>query len=405
MISDSIPKKADGQNKCPTALMLGYFLYDHDERVQGYVKFLTRAGYAVDVLCLGRGGERSSALNKKAVRIFPLRDRKEGGRQRAGYLWEILVFFTLALHRAALLHRKNHYQFIHVHNVPDFLVYAAWLPKIFGAKIILDIHDILPEFYARKFSMPMDSLACKALLLIERLSCRLADHVIIANDIWKDRIRNRSAQKKQCTAIVNYPDRDLFTPQDGSGPQGGKGCFTLIYHGSYTEHHGVDIAIRAVDILRRRIGPFRLLLYGRGSYEPELRNLAESLGLMNWIEFRKPVSLEQVPQILGNADVGVVPKRDGLFVGEAISTKLFQYVAMRVPVVVSRTVGEKQYFNEEEVKFFEPGNVEDLAQRIQELYEDPQGRAERAQRGYRKMEEYSAAANEKKYLELIYSLV
>ena len=46
---------------------------------------------------------------------------------------------------------------IHVHSVPDFLVFAALVPKLLGARIILDIHDILPEFYASKFGASKDS--------------------------------------------------------------------------------------------------------------------------------------------------------------------------------------------------------------------------------------------------------
>jgi glycosyltransferase involved in cell wall biosynthesis len=105
------------------------------------------------------------------------------------------------------------------------------------------------------------------------------------------------------------------------------------------------------------------------------------------------------------ADLGIVPKKDGVFVGEAISTKLFQYTAVGLPAVVSRTVAEQRYFNEDEVKFFNPGNPEDMARCIQELYENPQSRLDMAQRALKKRDVYSLSANTPKYVRIIDDLI
>ena len=59
-------------------------------------------------------------------------------------------------------HVKARYQLIHVHSVPDFLVFAAWFPKLTGAKIILDIHDLLPELYAGKYGTDHNSVSVQS---------------------------------------------------------------------------------------------------------------------------------------------------------------------------------------------------------------------------------------------------
>src|ERR1019366_7076165 len=102
------------------------------------------------------------------------------------------------------------YQLVHVHSVPDFLVFAALIPKLCGVPVILDIHDILPEFYSSKFNAPPESLTFKLLLLIERASAGFADHVIIANHLWHERLLSRSVRAAKCTPIRNYPDPQRF---------------------------------------------------------------------------------------------------------------------------------------------------------------------------------------------------
>ena len=88
----------------------------------------------------------------------------------------------------AVLQLRSRYDVMHVHNIPDFLVFAAVVPKLMGARIILDIHDVVPELYSGKFGSSERSLTFRALLSIERLSCRFADHVIIANHLWHDKL-------------------------------------------------------------------------------------------------------------------------------------------------------------------------------------------------------------------------
>ena len=79
------------------------------------------------------------------------------------YLWRLTQFCAKSSFYLSRLQLKRKYDLVHVHNVPDFLVFSAWLPKLAGAKIILDIHDILPEFFANKFRKPEGSVYVKLL--------------------------------------------------------------------------------------------------------------------------------------------------------------------------------------------------------------------------------------------------
>ena len=132
---------------------------------------------------------------------------------------------------------------MHVHNVPDFLVFAAVFLKWKGVPVILDIHDLLPEFYASKFKVSHESLVFKLATLVERCSSALATHVIIANHLWLDRLAARSSRPEKCSVVRNHPDLDIFVAQSGSGRKNDK--FLATYPGPLNAHQGLDVAIRA----------------------------------------------------------------------------------------------------------------------------------------------------------------
>src|SRR5262249_13851784 len=146
-------------------------------------------------------------------------------------------------------HLRKPYDLLHIHNVPDFLVFAAWLPKLIGAKVILDIHDIVPEFYASKFSARDNSATIKALKTIERGSARFADRVIIANHLWLEKYASRTGANGKCSVMINNVDTEIFR----SRPRTRKdGKFLIIFPGGLQWHQGLDIAIRAFSKVRNQ---------------------------------------------------------------------------------------------------------------------------------------------------------
>jgi len=388
--------------RAPVACMVGYFNYATDERVQNYVGYLRNTGYEVDVVCLGRNGIPAKGMEDPGVTVYPMMDRSEKEKNRSRYLWNLMRFFFRAMWKVSCLHLLKHrYRFLHVHNMPDLLVFTALVPKMFGAGVILDIHDIFPEMYSRKFNAGMDSPIVRSLCRLERICCRFADYVIVANDVWRDRVAQRSARPGRCVSIANFPDTTLFSNANHEVSGSNNGTFVILYHGTFSEYHGLDTALQSTGILRNRIGPFRFHLYGEGPYEPEMRAIIERLDLRDCVQIHGPVPLREIPPILKSADIGVVPKKDGTFVGDAMSTKLFQYAVMGVPAVVSRTRAEQRYFGEQDVRYFIPEDPEDMAKSIQELYENREYRVRLAMSAMDRMKEYTMESNQEKYLKIL----
>ena len=156
-----------------------------------------------------QSGEPFATLN--GVNIYKIQERNHREAGLASYLKNYICFMVFG---SILLTRKYfryRYKIIHVHNVPDFLVFMALIPRLFGAKIILDIHDVLPEFYCKKFGKNMDSSIARLLLLIERLCIKFSHHVIAANDIWREKLIARNRLNPQhCTTLLNSPRHEIF---------------------------------------------------------------------------------------------------------------------------------------------------------------------------------------------------
>jgi len=355
------------------ACMLAYTFYDADNRVRRYAEALVRRGDQVDAIALAREGQPSFEVIR-GVRVYRIQKRSIDETGPFSYLIKLLLFFLRSAWFLAVRAFREPYQLIHVHSVPDFEVFATIVPRLLGTRVILDIHDIVPEFYASKFKVGERSLIFRALLLVERLSIAYSNHVIIANHLWYDKLTQRSVRPEKCTAIINYPDPAIFSRRGGLARAGNE--FVLCYPGTLSWHQGIDLAVEAIALLRGDIPELRLQLIGDGPERENLKRLIRERGLEDRISLIGLIPMEEVAEIMSRIDLGIVPKRADSFGNEAFSTKIMEFMAMNVPVLASRTRVDEYYFHDGIVQFFESGNVPDLADKIRLLYQDSGRRAE-----------------------------
>jgi glycosyltransferase involved in cell wall biosynthesis len=346
--------------------MVAYSFYEKDNRVRRYAETLAKRGDHVDVIALRQQGQTPEDMIE-GVRVFRIQYRVVNEKSKSTYLARLLLFFLRSAFFLTREHMTQCYDIVHVHSVPDFEIFAAFYPKLRGSKLILDIHDIVPELYASKFKTSQDSLIFKMLLRVERMSAAFSDHVIVANHIWEKRLRERSVEDSKCTTILNFPDFSIFHPR---GRNRTDTKFIIIYPGSLSYHQGVDLAIRALSLIKDQVPEAEFHIYGSGDQVDFLNSLVTSLGLQHQVFLKGDCSLSEIPLIMENADLGVVPKRKDSFGNEAFSTKIFEFMSLDVPVLVSDTMIDRYYFNESVVKFFRGGDENDLAHSMLRLIKD-----------------------------------
>jgi glycosyltransferase involved in cell wall biosynthesis len=345
--------------------MVSYSAYESDNRVMRYAEALSARGDSVDVLAVKTDAARPDSETLSGVTVHRLQKRSRKNQQtRGAYLFPILRFWLAASFWLICRQLRYRYDLVHVHNVPDFLVFAAWAPRLAGAKIILDIHDILPEFYASKFHLESGSLGTRLLKGVERSSARFAHHVILSNHLWLDKFVTRSAAPSKCSVFINHVDRKLFYPRTRTRTDD---KFIVLFPGGLQWHQGLDLAIRALAIVVKEVPRVDFHIYGDGNMRPQLVELRANLQLEEKVKFHEPLPLREIAQVMANADLGVVPKRADSFGNEAYSTKTMEFMALGVPVLVSRTKVDSYYFDSTVVRFFESGNVPALAEAMLEL--------------------------------------
>jgi glycosyltransferase involved in cell wall biosynthesis len=292
-----------------------------------------------------------------------------------------------------------------VHNVPDFLVFAAIVSKWKNMPIILDIHDLLPEFYASKFKISHNSLLFRLLTFIERCSAAFATHVIIANDLWRERLVARSSRDEKCSVVRNRPDLSIFEKQaDWGKTKSDK--FMLTYPGSLNWHQGLDIAIRAFASIADEMLDAEFHIYGEGSAKPSLIQLANQLGMQNRIVFHNFLPSREIAQVMATTDLAIEPKRStSAFGNEALSTKILEFMSLGVPVIACRTKIHAYYYDDSIIQYYENDNEAELAKQILRLKNDPALRARLVANAKKYVLENTWDARKHEYLNLVDTLV
>ena len=382
--------KAAGQLPKRHCMVVHAYYPVGETRVQREALALLEAGYEVDVLCLRDGGERVVDA-EEGINIYRLPIKRYKGYGLLVQLLEYLAFFMLAFFKLLSLYPKRRYGTIQVHNLPDFLIFCAIYPKLRGAKVILDLHDLMPEFFAAKSESDMNSLPVRVVTWQERLSCRFADHVITVTDVWQETLIQRGVPAHKVSVVMNVADGRIFHRLSETSLASANGeYFNLIYHGTFTHRYGVDLIVRAVDKVRRELPNIQAILVGDGEYREDLLQLTSELGLEEYVDLsRQIIPAMELPPIIRHAHVGIVPNRSNIFTDGLLPTKLMEYVAVGTPVIAAQTPTINAYFDETMVQFFKPGDVDDLAKCIIALSQDRQSLSQFAHNADRFNEKYS----------------
>jgi len=383
--------------------MITYSFYESDNRVLRYAEALAHRGDDVHVLAVRRRPDMPLEELVNGVHVHRVQDRfGKTERTKLGFLWPLLRFLVTCASRVRREHRKAPFDLLHVHNIPDFLVFAARPARARGAKVILDIHDLVPEFFGSKFATGGRSFLVSCLEIAERASAAMADHVILANPLWVDRYAARSARAEKCSVFINYVDADVFRTRPiapaGRAP-------VILFPGGLQWHQGVDIAIRAFATVRDAIPGAQFHIYGDGAMKAELVALAGELGLGESVRFFEPLGLREIAAVMAQCDLAVVPKRADSFGNEAFSTKILEFMAVGVPLVISATKIDRYYFDDSVVRFFESGNADDLAQKMLEVLNDAELRTRMVRESSRFVAQHSWQRHRASYLDLVDALV
>lgn len=380
-------------------LVIAYTNYAFDGRVKRHAEALAERGDEVDVLSLA--GEHEGMLN--GVNVIGLRMPRYRGASRSSYVRSYLRFFAAASWMAVRLSLKHRYNVAVVCTMPDAAVLCAIPTRLAGTRILLDIHDTMPELYSDKFGGRRGAFGARILKMEERVCAGRADVVLAVHDLHRRRLIAAGIPAEKIRVVMNVSDPAVF--RLGQHRQPNAGNFNLICHGTITHRLGLDLAIEAVAIARHRIDGLRLIVIGSGDYHAEAKRLVARMNLEEHVRFEQPVTTERLPELLQRAHAGLVPNRASSATHLMLPVKLLDYAALGIPTIAARLRTIEYYFGTEALRLFEPGEPATLAAAIEDLYHNPALRLELVSKAHRVVERIGWAKQRAEYYRAIDSLL
>jgi glycosyltransferase involved in cell wall biosynthesis len=378
--------------------MVAYTDYAADARIRREAEALVARGDVVDLIC-----PRSKSLGARtSLRGVNLHFVREFQYRKAGplrYLARYAIFLLGAAARVSRLSRANRIDLIQVHTMPDFLVFAAWPAKRRGAGVILDVHDLVPELYESKFGLRSSHPIVRLLTWTERRSIAFADAALAVHRPHRDAIVRHGTPVEKLTEVMNSPDMSLIgRPQDQTEIDPS----LVVYHGTIARRHGLESLVRAIDLTRRDGNDARLFVAGDGDDAGRIEDLIAELGLSEAATFqRRWMLLEELIPKIRRAQVAVIPLVPDAFTRYMLPVKLFEYAALHIPVIVTRTPTIEAYFDDSCVAFVGPEDPEAIAREIADIARDPNRRQALTANAAKVVERHSWEEERKRYLGVV----
>ncbi len=378
-------------NKKPnyTVCHLLYEEYPRDPRIRRYVNALNENKIHSVVICSKKKHEKSfENLNNNLVYRIPV------AKLRQSFLLtfiEYILFTLIAAGLLAYLGIKYRFKIIHVHTLPDTLIFAALPNKLFGTRLILDLHEIFPELFSARKPELKNSVWVKILKFSERISIRLADTVLTIHDNAKAIFvkRNKGTEEK-IHVIMNGVDPVEFRDTELKPA----GRFVIIYNGTINKILNLDMIIRAIALLKSKMqaddfNKIVFRLYGDGPVLNELLQLAKDLGINEKVEYMGFLPPDEMAKEVLKSSVLILPPLKNIYSDLFYTIKLVEMVYLRIPVIATRLNTYKTYYGEDSLFYFDSGSVEQLADSITEVFYNKElvkQKTENALRDYKKVE-------------------
>src|SRR5438093_2173621 len=358
--------------------MLVHGYYPGDVRVRRTAEALAAAGLDVHVICLREPAGIDGVRPRKQEQIRGVNIHRVGlSKQRGGtlrYLFEYTAITAIGMVKLIQLHLTDRFDVVHVHNMPDMLVFAGLIPKWTGAKLVLDIHDPMSELFQTNHEITASHLVVRAIRFQEWASYKCAHHLVTVSQPMAENIAKKIHRDSSgITVIQNCPDHTKFPIPDGMirWPRH-KDTFIVLYAGTITECYRLDIAVRAIAIASKEIPLIRFhILAEDNRLLRQIFSLAKELGISEHVEHLGFVKHEAVKDVIARADVGISTHQGGPFGDLYFSNKIVEFLTQDLPVVVSKTKTVATYLPEDSVFFFQPGDSDHCARQLVKVWNEP----------------------------------
>jgi glycosyltransferase involved in cell wall biosynthesis len=331
---------------------------------------LADQGYDVDVICLRRPDETRSGRDG-AIRFTRLSIPKSRG-SLARYGLSYGSWFALCSLLLTFRQLRRRYASIQITSLPDHQVFAAAIPKLLGAKVVLFLKEPTSELFSTLFG---SERLTRTIAKIEMWSIGFADLTFTVTEQHRQTYVDRGADADRLRVVVNC------TPTSALNPPGRKsihdndgGPIRVIYPGTIEPRWGHDCILRAFAKAVEEVPELRLVITGEGTHVDEMLALIDELKLAEVVSYEGWVCLERLQELFSQADIGISAQQASTYSHLVHTGKMYEYMMFGIPCISSRLDATVAYFGEDIITYFEPDDSDDLARAIIKLAMDPERR-------------------------------
>jgi glycosyltransferase involved in cell wall biosynthesis len=377
VLADSVKTRRLSGRRVAVVVLVSY------PRVRRSAEALADEGMAVELICAKqkKKDRTRDSINGVEILRVPLQHRRGG---KAWYLFHYLSFLAASFLLLTLRSLTRRYDLVIVHNMPDILVFSALVPRLLGAKVVLDLQDPMPELMQTIFGVQEGSRSVLLLKALEKLSISFAHAVVTVSETFRKTFSSRSCAPQKVCVVMNSPDEKIFALRP---PSVGRSAtetrpFVVMYHGTLVERHGLGVAVDAVNRVRQVLPNVQLRIYGdRTPYLEQVLAEVKDRGHQEWVHYLGSKTLEQIVQAIDHCDLGVVPNCSNVFTRINMPTRIFEFLTRGKPVIGPCAPGVLEYFPQGSLVLFELGDAADLARKIEYVIRHPLEVAEITRRG------------------------
>ena len=381
-----------------------YEEFPRDPRVRRYVNALNEQNIFCIIVCSKKKNDSYfENWNGNFIYRIPI------SKKRCSFFITFLEysFFTwIASYLLVYLGIKYRFKIIHVHTLPDFLIFAAFWNKLVGTKLILDLHEIFPELYMARTGSDADSFKVKLLKLSERLSIKLANKVITIHEPAMQIFisRNKNIENK-ISVVMNSVDPNEFNNSVRSETDN----FIIIYNGTIVKLLNLGMIIEAIaklktEMPREDYNKIIFKLYGEGPVLNDLLKQAETSGIMDKVQYLGFLTTGEMREEVLKANVLILPPLKNIYSDLFYTIKLIETIYLGIPVIATRLNTYKTYYREESLFYFDSGNVEQLMEKIKEVFYNKELVHQKTEKALEDYNKIGWDVMRKRYIDLINNL-
>jgi len=382
-----------------------------DPRVENEAVSLGKAGHQVFLFCLKYADEKYSEIING---IHVKRYNSNKLEYKLSALAYTVPFYGLLMQKKInQFIRETNIEALHIHDIRIAgAVYQS--NKKYNLPVVLDLHDNMPE--VMKLYPHLQKFPGKYIISPKKWKQKEEQFILKANKVisvspeFIETLKTRLPSEKAKFVLVPNTIRKSFFEEytiDKSIIEKYKNKFVILYLGDTHIRRGLQTAISSVKKLKDKIPNLKLVIVGKNTTDTILKEQVKDLEIQDFVDFEGWQNVSLFQSYIFSSHICISPLHRNLQHDVAYANKIFQYMSLGKPLLVSDAIAQKRLIEKVNSGFVHrEKDVEDFTNKILELFQNESLRNQLGNNGKKFIEnEFSWEQTSKKLINLYDTLL